>query len=186
MDTCPSCNRKLISHISTRCNWCGAEINDPAYLTQAERNRQAFLAQQAIHDAEVAARMYAPVTGPYGPTGIPMTDFNVSQRQADLRRVADHLAADAQAIRMAARSTPPVSPTCGIGEMPLPEGTHVESIGTGQSPAAPAVPGSTVTGGYMSPRFGRPVGSVSRPADVEPPVSPSGDTEADRFAHLEL
>jgi len=57
MNTCPQCNRKLISHISPRCNWCGHEIADPAYQAQAEVDRAAFFAQQALHEAQSLAFM---------------------------------------------------------------------------------------------------------------------------------
>ena len=52
MDTCPHCGRKLLSHISTRCNWCGVEIEDPAYLAQAEVERTASRAEDALHSLQ--------------------------------------------------------------------------------------------------------------------------------------
>jgi len=52
MDTCPNCHRKLISHISARCNWCGHEINDPSYQAEARVQREAFFVEQAVHDAQ--------------------------------------------------------------------------------------------------------------------------------------
>jgi len=50
MDVCAHCGRKLLSHISARCNWCGGEIDDPEYQAQAEASRAAFLAELALHD----------------------------------------------------------------------------------------------------------------------------------------
>lgn len=52
MNTCPHCGRKLLSHISAKCNWCGAEIEDPAYLAQAEVERAALEADQARRDQQ--------------------------------------------------------------------------------------------------------------------------------------
>jgi hypothetical protein len=56
MDTCPNCNRKLLSHASVRCNWCGAEINDESYQQQAAQERALFRAHEAERDAIEAAR----------------------------------------------------------------------------------------------------------------------------------
>jgi hypothetical protein len=44
--TCPSCKRKLLTHASILCNWCGAKIDDPEYLEQAARQRQAMDEQE--------------------------------------------------------------------------------------------------------------------------------------------
>ena len=52
MDVCPHCHRRLLSHISTRCNWCGVEIEDPAYLAQAEVERATSRAEDALHDLQ--------------------------------------------------------------------------------------------------------------------------------------
>lgn len=66
MDTCPHCHRRLLSHISIRCNWCGAEIEDPAYLAQAEVERAAARAEDALHSLQ--SRMIlvnAPTSAPF-------------------------------------------------------------------------------------------------------------------------
>lgn len=52
MNTCPHCGRKLLSHISAKCNWCGAEIEDAAYLAQAEVERAALETERAQHDRQ--------------------------------------------------------------------------------------------------------------------------------------
>lgn len=52
MDTCPHCHRRLLSHISIRCNWCGVEIEDPAYLAQAEVERATSRAEDALHSLQ--------------------------------------------------------------------------------------------------------------------------------------
>ncbi len=63
MDTCQHCRRRLLSHISVRCNWCGAEIEDPAYLAQAEVERAASRAEQALH--ELQSLTISPITEQY-------------------------------------------------------------------------------------------------------------------------
>ncbi len=52
MNNCPHCGRKLLSHISAKCNWCGTEIVDTAYLAQAEVQRAALEAERAQHDRQ--------------------------------------------------------------------------------------------------------------------------------------
>ena len=63
MDTCPHCHRRLLSHISIRCNWCGTEINDPAYLAQAEVERATSRAEDALHSLQ--SLTISPVTDRY-------------------------------------------------------------------------------------------------------------------------
>lgn len=53
MNTCPNCSRKLLSHISIRCNWCGAEIKDPEYRAQAEVEHAALRAEDALHSLQL-------------------------------------------------------------------------------------------------------------------------------------
>jgi ribosomal protein L37AE/L43A len=36
---CPNCGRKLLTQTSILCNWCGAKIDDPAYLERAAETR---------------------------------------------------------------------------------------------------------------------------------------------------
>ena len=50
MNVCPECGRKLLSHISASCNWCGVEIRDADYLARADVERAALQAEQAQHD----------------------------------------------------------------------------------------------------------------------------------------
>ncbi|MDQ2800309.1 MAG: hypothetical protein M3Y13_11795 [Armatimonadota bacterium] len=52
MNNCPHCGRKLLSHISAKCNWCGTEIEDTAYLAQAEVQRAILEAERAQHDRQ--------------------------------------------------------------------------------------------------------------------------------------
>lgn len=91
MDTCPNCHRKLISHTSPKCNWCGHEINDPTYQAAANVNREAFFVEQAVHDAEslLMARQTAPyVSDYYGVAGI-VNVFGRRQLAADHRAAAE-------------------------------------------------------------------------------------------------
>jgi hypothetical protein len=59
MDTCPQCKRKLLSHASAKCNWCGCEINDEGYQQQAAQERAAFRIHEAERDAIESARSAA-------------------------------------------------------------------------------------------------------------------------------
>ena len=52
MDACPHCHRRLLSHISARCNWCGTEITDAAYLVQAEVEWATSRAEDALHSLQ--------------------------------------------------------------------------------------------------------------------------------------
>lgn len=36
---CPTCKRRLLTHTSALCNWCGAKIDNPEYQTKAAQNR---------------------------------------------------------------------------------------------------------------------------------------------------
>ena len=63
MNTCPHCGRKLLSHISARCNWCGAEITDAAYLAQAEVERAAMRSEDALHSLQ--SLTISPITETY-------------------------------------------------------------------------------------------------------------------------
>jgi hypothetical protein len=57
MDFCPRCQRKLITHASPKCNWCGEEIEDAAYQQLAQTARDEFFNEQAQHDAISQARI---------------------------------------------------------------------------------------------------------------------------------
>ncbi len=59
MDVCPKCGRKLLSHSSKRCNWCGEELSDPDYVRQAEANRAAYFLHDRLEAAAEAARVGA-------------------------------------------------------------------------------------------------------------------------------
>ena len=67
MDVCPHCRRRLLSHISTRCNWCGVEIEDPSYLAQAEVERAASRAEDALHSLQ--SLTISPITESYSRFG---------------------------------------------------------------------------------------------------------------------
>ncbi len=55
--SCSYCGRKLLSHASALCNWCGAAIDDAAYQAEAQRERAAFFQHQAQHDAQSLANV---------------------------------------------------------------------------------------------------------------------------------
>jgi hypothetical protein len=63
MELCPNCHRKLISHASSRCNWCGHVIDDAHYQAQAAANREALIAQQYLHDAQRAVWLNSTLGG---------------------------------------------------------------------------------------------------------------------------
>jgi hypothetical protein len=77
MDTCPTCNRKLISHSSAKCNWCGAVIPDGTYQAQAAASRNAYFAEEAAHDAASLASAYTALDPNAGNVG-----FFVRRRSA--------------------------------------------------------------------------------------------------------
>jgi hypothetical protein len=56
---CPKCRRRLLSHASAKCNWCGAEIVDADYQAQAQADREAYFVHQAQHDAQSLAQIDA-------------------------------------------------------------------------------------------------------------------------------
>ena len=77
MDVCPHCRRRLLSHISTRCNWCGVEIEDPSYLAQAEVERATSRAEDALHSLQsltISQSPYGYIQGGYasGNIGVPL------------------------------------------------------------------------------------------------------------------
>lgn len=59
MDTCPKCHRKLLSHASKCCNWCGEAIEDPEYQQSAEANRAAYYQHDRLEAAIETARVDA-------------------------------------------------------------------------------------------------------------------------------
>ena len=67
MEVCPYCHRRLVSHASARCNWCGHVIDDPDYQAQAAANREAFIAEDILHNARMLAwQRNMPGMGPFG------------------------------------------------------------------------------------------------------------------------
>lgn len=73
MDICPNCKRKLLSHASAKCNWCGCEINDEGYQQQAAQERAAFRIHEAERDAIEAARTAAMLPNILPGLGQPLT-----------------------------------------------------------------------------------------------------------------
>ncbi|MGO8670039.1 MAG: hypothetical protein ACLQVD_01520 [Capsulimonadaceae bacterium] len=62
MEKCPKCNRKLISHSSPTCNWCGEPIIDAEYMLTSHSNRRAALEAETEHHAAMLAASRAMVT----------------------------------------------------------------------------------------------------------------------------
>jgi hypothetical protein len=71
MNQCPYCHRRLISHISPRCNWCGQEINDAEYQAKADADRELFFAQQALHEAQSLMRAETMLINANDPLSLP-------------------------------------------------------------------------------------------------------------------
>jgi len=124
MNNCPHCHRRLISHISPRCNWCGKEIEDAAYQAKADTERAAFFAQQAIHDTQSLVRTEAMLTtglDPFGPG--PLFGILSGQRRPSVlsgpsrRQMAAQEAAMA-AIQLEAQNAAPPPPTFGSALTP--------------------------------------------------------------------
>lgn len=116
MELCPNCHRKLISHASARCNWCGHTIEDQQYQQEASANRQAFFAQQALHDAQsLAWQLSMTGSGPFGdPIFGPPVPFRsaAAQQSAVARQAAIETAqlAAIRAMRQVQPSTLPAEP----------------------------------------------------------------------------
>lgn len=92
MDTCPNCHRRLLSHASAKCNWCGCEINDEGYQQQAAQERAAFRIHEAERDAIEAARSAAMLTNILPGIGLPLTALgawgNTWQRGKQMEAIA--------------------------------------------------------------------------------------------------
>lgn len=56
MECCPKCGKRLLSHASSRCNWCGAVIEDPTYQAEAQRRHDDFVVQDEARMALDQAR----------------------------------------------------------------------------------------------------------------------------------
>ena len=94
MQVCPKCNKKLISHASARCNWCGSLIEDPEYQAQATSNREAYLAQQALHDQRALAWQRSAVG--IGPLGDPIFGAPLAPRPIPIQ--ADQMTSARRAV----------------------------------------------------------------------------------------
>jgi hypothetical protein len=68
MENCPNCHRKLVSHASAKCNWCGATIDDPAYQSAASASRDAYFAEETAHDEASVANFV--LMGNANPAGL--------------------------------------------------------------------------------------------------------------------
>jgi len=115
IDTCPHCHKKLISHASPRCNWCGCEIDDPSYVKEAEVRRDTYHAEQAAHDAAALMRWevgMATNVSPYaygfgtqsGVLGGIASAYEIARRE---RQIEANAAMEAQALAEAAATHPP-------------------------------------------------------------------------------
>lgn len=116
MKNCPHCGRKLLSHISANCNWCGAEIEDPGYQAQAEVERAALEAEQARHDRQTLD--FGGIVDSLGLlTGLsrPVLEKRVVPGAWELQHVAVKAAVPVSQIEPApeAPAAPPVSETQG-------------------------------------------------------------------------
>src|SRR5690242_18263148 len=74
VNVCPHCQRKLLTHTSAKCNWCGEPIPDAAYQQAAEVERATYFAHQAQRDAPGLANIEAISTGAYDPLSSPWLD----------------------------------------------------------------------------------------------------------------
>lgn len=173
MNQCPYCHRRLISHISPRCNWCGQEINDAEYQAKADADREVFFAQQALHEAQSLMRAETLLVNNGDPffalTGRPRmwsTQPGFVPGTGQVNAAAARVAAAQQAayeVRVAGTPTEQTSPT------------------------------STQTG-QVEPRFGTAVGHEGSETPTDP-GSQDQDTDAssqieprpaNRFQNLEL
>lgn len=132
MDVCPNCQRKLISHASSKCNWCGCVMTDPAYLAQAEANRGAYRREQAMHDAQALSFFQTNLNNLVAPLGITgLSRMNPFARRRIMEETAAAVAAQAAAQAAAqtaaqrdaaARALPPQAPGTwsALGSYPTP------------------------------------------------------------------
>ena len=80
MHTCPKCQKRLISHASARCNWCGQVIDDPDYQAKAAANRDIYRAQQQMHDLRMLAWQRAVMPIDPVPGAMTITSPNMTAR----------------------------------------------------------------------------------------------------------
>lgn len=173
MNQCPYCHRRLISHISPRCNWCGQEINDAEYQAKADADREVFFAQQALHEAQSLMRAETLLVN-NGDPFLAMTGrgrmWSTQPGFAPATGQVNGAAARVAAAQQAAYEV------------------RVSETPTEQSPATPKQTGQ------IEPRFGTAVGheSFETPAnqgnqdqntDVSPQIEPQ---PTNRFQNLEL
>lgn len=157
MNDCPQCGRKLLSKASARCNWCGKEIEDPAYQAQAETAREAFFAHQAAHDAQSLANLRAVNADVYDPLGpsLPLVGgplLDLTPRPMTTRRASDDRAVQ-RAVEQA------------LAEQQAAPGQRT-ATGFPRRPVAP-------------PAEPQPPTAPEPPGDVP-------EVRGDRFSHLEL
>lgn len=173
MNDCPHCGRKLLSKASVRCNWCGTEIEDPAYQAQAENEREAFFAHQAEHDAQSIANMRAVNANVYDPLrpNIPLIngpllgfDPRPSGARQRTRQTQEDRAIQRAVDRALAEQQREKQQTAAPQTMPMSR----NATGFPQRPViAPAEPPTT-------------------PAPPEETSEETPEVSGDRFRHLEL
>lgn len=54
---CPCCGRKLLSHASSVCNWCGYRIDDPDFQENAKHERDLFFQHAEEHEQASVQKM---------------------------------------------------------------------------------------------------------------------------------
>jgi len=107
MQFCPKCQRKLISHTSARCNWCGSVIDDAQYQAQAEVNRESFRAQQQLHDLRLL-NWQRNLTG-IGPFGDPIFGAAIAPHAEQRMSISSAQRAAIRAQQMSAQPQPAAS-----------------------------------------------------------------------------
>nr|MDQ2688576.1 hypothetical protein [Armatimonadota bacterium] len=164
MNDCPHCGRKLLSKASVRCNWCGTEIEDPAYQAQAENEREAFFAHQAAHDAQSIANMRTDYANAYGSLGSNIPLINGPLLGFDPRtsgaRQRNRQAQEDQAVQLA-----------------------VDKALADQQPKTPqTMPISRTATGFPQ----RPIAAQTEPPAIPETPEETPEVSGDRFRHLEL
>jgi|SRR5579883_1752466 len=134
MDYCPNCKRKLLSHASVRCNWCGAEVADESYQQQAAQERALFRAHEAERDAIEASRAlnssYTSVIlgSPLGPVSSLMNTWQGKKRWEQARFQAQQKAMQEYAATQTGQNPPLAAPaTSQQAEQPAAPGEDAPS-----------------------------------------------------------